>query len=85
MNSVTENVGITSPDLMETVLSLDFGDRANLFVHEYYSFATSKFDTLAEWDENTKYEKQNKLGKAVTVPISEESVPIHILSKKFKF
>ena len=34
---------------------MGFGDPAAQFVQEYYSFATSKFETLEEWDDKTEY------------------------------
>ena len=55
LNLVTDDHGIKSDSLMDTILSLGFGKRAKRFIEEYYNFATSKFDTIAEWDERTEY------------------------------
>ena len=40
---------------MKMLHDLGFGDQAARFVQEYHSFATSKFDTMEEWDAKNKY------------------------------
>ena len=44
-----------SADLIKVLEDLGCGDRAKRFVEEYHAFATSKFETVNEWDKNTKY------------------------------